>query len=103
MEVKCSKCGENKCSTEYYQDKRSNKDVVRQPCKECTKLKEKIKRDEYTLQEKCIPERKVCSCCKEDKDSSEFHKRKDTPTGLRDKCKVCYNKSARKYKEKVKI
>lgn len=95
MEVKCSKCGENKCSTEYYQDKRSDKGVVRQPCKECVKLKEKAKREEYTMQDKCIPDSKVCSCCGEEKPSSEFHKRKDTPTGLRGKCKECYNIRAR--------
>ncbi|AOQ26833.1 hypothetical protein [Vibrio phage S4-7] len=95
MEVECKSCNQVKNIEFYYLDKRSKNNKVRQPCKECMKAKEKAKRETYNSQEKCIPESKVCSCCEEEKPSSEFHKRKDTPTGLRDKCKECYNKNTK--------
>lgn len=95
METECKNCKQVKRNDCYYLDKRSKNNIVRQPCKECLKVKEKAKRESYNSQEKCIPDSKVCSCCNEDKPSSEFHKRKDTPTGLRDKCKECYNIRAR--------
>lgn len=96
METLCTSCKQIKDNTCYYLDKRSKNNAVRQPCKECSRAKEKVKREAYTSQEKCIPEYKVCSCCQEKKHNTEFHKREDTPTGLRDKCKECYNKNARK-------
>jgi 5-methylcytosine-specific restriction endonuclease McrA len=40
---------------------------------------------------------KVCSSCNETKESSEFHRRKDTKDGLQKYCKLCNNSQANRY------
>lgn len=93
----CNSCKENKPREDFYKNNKSTTGRVRQPCKDCTKGREKSKRQEYIDSEKNIPEYKVCSDCNTEKHNSEFHKRSDTPTGLRDRCKDCYNSSNRDY------
>lgn len=103
--VKCKVCKLDKEHSEYYKYNRGKVPKVRQPCKECSREAEKIKREKYKLSDKKIPEKKICNSCNIEKPSKEFHKRGDTPTGLRDKCKECYNIGGRLYyehnKEKV--
>lgn len=41
---------------------------------------------------------KVCSCCKIEKNESEFHKRKDKKDGLRADCKKCRSKKGALYR-----
>lgn len=95
--VLCSGCGLDKCSTSFYKNNRSKYGTVRQPCKDCTKKREIMKRQIYKMSEKEVPEYKLCSSCGVEKHNSEFHKRGDTPTGLRDRCKICYNSDSRGY------
>lgn len=40
---------------------------------------------------------KLCSKCGESKSPNEFHKRKDSPDGLRKECKICMNKKSLNY------
>lgn len=50
---------------------------------------------------------KTCSSCGEEKDYSEFHKRKGAKDGLRDQCKECKNQVRKKWEseniEKVRL
>jgi hypothetical protein len=43
---------------------------------------------------------KVCIICKESKDESEFYKRKGSPDGLRNDCKVCIKLRSKIYSKK---
>lgn len=95
--VKCTKCNIVKEKSDYY---KSNKysTGIRQPCKECCKAADKLKRKEYESgEDKTIPESKECNTCKVLKPSKDFHKRKDTPTGLRSDCKDCLNNKSKNY------
>ena len=100
--LKCNKCEVDKDVSEYYKDNRGKVSKLRQPCKQCNREAEKIKRERYKVQEKKIPEKKTCTSCCIEKPSECFHKRGDTPTGLRDKCKDCYNNGGRVYYESNK-
>ncbi|CAH9015170.1 putative HNH endonuclease [Vibrio phage 501E54-1] len=95
----CNGCKEAKSLTAFYKNNRSNTGKPRQPCKDCCKQREAEKRAEYSSVEKIIPEFKICSVCQLEKSSKYFHKRKDTPTGLRSDCKDCYNLKSKKYYE----
>jgi hypothetical protein len=97
----CSCCGEIKERSYYYNSKRYSTGI-RQPCKECVKEKGKSKRKEYQDSNKYIPKTKVCGTCKEEKSSSEFNKRIDTPTGLRFDCKECQSLDRHENYEKNK-
>ena len=45
---------------------------------------------------------KQCSKCREFRDESEFHKRRDKPIGLRPDCRHCQRKRVRCYANKVR-
>ena len=42
---------------------------------------------------------KTCSKCKEEKDLSEFYKKKEASDGVKSACKVCTNKKEKEYRE----
>lgn len=95
----CNGCKEAKSITDFYKNNRSKTGKPRQPCKDCCKQREAEKRAEYSSVEKITPEFKVCAVCDIEKSSKDFHKRTDTPTGLRSDCKECYNLKSKKYYE----
>lgn len=96
---KCTGCQVVKDITKFYKNNRSKTGKPRQPCKDCSKIREAEKRREYRENSKDIPLTKVCSVCLEEKSSEDFHKRIDTPTGLRSDCKDCYNNKSKLYYE----
>ena len=46
---------------------------------------------------------KKCRICKEVKELTEFHKKKDAPGGVRNECKDCVKDIQKKYKEAIEI
>lgn len=103
---KCSKCNEVKSVSEFNRTKRMN-DGYSSWCKSCNKEYRKIynqrtksKRKEYSKEyrSKVIPNQYqittlCCTKCNELKPVSDFHKRKDSPSGYRSHCKQCTHES----------
>jgi len=99
---KCSKCKEEKSSSEFYKC-RSHKDGLASRCKPCQReydiayysdnkdeirAKNKVYRKNRVINHtKC--EFKKCCECKEEKSSSEFHNNKGHKDNLSSKCKSC--------------
>lgn len=98
-EYKCNNCEQIKAKEFFYKNNKSKAGTPRQPCKCCTKERERIKRAEYQELLKIVPDFKICSVCQQEKPKEDFPKRSDTPTGLRSDCKECYNLKSREYYE----
>jgi len=108
----CTKCNQTKPISEFHKNKKL-KDGVNVWCKTCTKdyrksynknTKEKraTKSKQYRDSIKNKPKEtsiseKHCTYCNQIKPISEFHKRKDTPSGYRSHCKICTNNSNKKF------
>ena len=45
---------------------------------------------------------KICRICKDEKELSEFHKKKGTKDGHRNECKECVKELSKKYKDPIK-
>src|SRR3989304_3612584 len=87
----CSKCGEEKSVNEFWK-KRTSKDGFSARCKSCiketkTKNREKLFQEHKKYQLENPIDKKVCTCCKEEKLVSEFSKDKNSKDGLSFQCK----------------
>lgn len=87
----CTKCGEDKPKSGFYKQSRTKSTGVRQPCKECHKPLNYIKK-----------ESKICAKCGEEKLITEFYKDPMMKDGHSAKCKSCENKRAKVYRKKLK-
>ena len=92
----CTKCKENKCDTEFHNDKNST-DGLAQYCKPCKSAYGKRNKYERSVNDK------KCRVCLEIKPASEFHTQTSSTDGLQGKCKGCTFIVARKGKEKAGI
>ena len=84
----CTTCKETKDTSEFHKDK-GNKDGLYSWCKSCVKENDRKRGAYYAANPQPTPATKECSVCKETKDAAEFNKRKASPDGLMNKCKVC--------------
>lgn len=106
----CSKCKVEKDEVEFHKETNS-KDGLVSWCKSCVSIYGKIYRKPHAEENKqyqkeyrninknsnkIIPKLKVCSKCRIEKNSNEFHKDITTKDGLRSCCKDCYNKRCEK-------
>lgn len=101
---KCNNCGEIKPLIEFYR-KHTVKDGRMAICILCFKAKNKekylpIKLENKKKRELAINKRKllkICSGCKIEKDTSEFHRNKSNLDGFNCYCKECVSKKPKKY------
>lgn len=88
----CSKCGEEKDIDEFSNNK-SRRDGKLEQCKECARmyqieLRKTIKLNNLTNPPE-HPEKIKCSCCKQEKSTSEFYSDFSRKLGVSNKCKEC--------------
>src|SRR5688572_14980315 len=106
----CTKCKMEKRTTEFPKD-RSNKSGFFSWCKMCHNIKEKEFRQKYSRQEtRDVKEKKVCSCCKKEKNILEYSKNRCCKDGFAPGCKDCaykyhnaYSKARKQYDPKFKL
>ena len=86
----CSACKTIK-STELFFSNKSRKDGLHHSCKDCEKVRNKIKYDKNkTTTTQQIPQvTKQCSHCQIYKELHDFRKEKRNRDGHSNKCKVC--------------
>ena len=112
MEVckKCTKCKIDKSLIEFCRDK-SNKSGFFSWCKMCKNIQTKEFRQKYSqIENREIKEKKVCGCCKKEKNVIEYAKNRCCRDGLANKCKHCdykynyaYIKARRRYDSEFKL
>jgi hypothetical protein len=88
MGKKCNKCLIEKDFTDFHKDKKS-KDGFYGECKECRKIKSKYNYHINKNNEKIEITFKICSSCKIEKSTNNFHKQIGTKDGYRVICKEC--------------
>ena len=99
-----------KSLTEFYKDK-SNKSGYHSSCKMCQNIKTKELRQKYSrLETREIKDKKVCSCCKKEKNVLEYSKNRCCKDGFASECKDCkykynnaYFKARRRYDPEFKL
>src|SRR5688572_26275661 len=93
----CNKCSMEKNLTEFHKAK-NNKSGHQYSCKTCANIKAKEFRLKYSqLKTREIKEKKVCSCCKDEKTILEYVKNKCCRDGFDSECKKCKNKYNKAY------
>jgi len=102
---KCSRCKQEKSESEFYNCSR-NKDGLRNECKECKSIDQKIYREKKRPKKDVLPNHlKRCFGCKEIKDRSEFTQKRTQLDGLCTYCKSCKKlmsqQSYQRNKEKI--
>ena len=71
----CTKCKMEKSLTEFHKDK-SRKSGYHSSCKTCKNIKAKELRQKYSrLETREIKDKKVCSCCKKEKNILRIYKK----------------------------
>ena len=99
----CSKCKLQKSLTEFCKDKRS-KSGRRSSCKICSNIIGKEWRQKYSqIANKETKDKKVCGCCKEERNIQEFSKNKSAKDGFESECKACKNKYNNAYSKARKL
>lgn len=96
---KCSRCKEIKNDKEYFKN-RKNKDGLQKKCKICLMYLQKESRknnQKKNLSAVDTPKTKICSKCKIEKESIEFHKATIRKDGLDYHCKDCSSKRGRQF------
>ena len=88
MGKKCNKCLMEKDFTDFHKD-RGSKDGFYCECKECRKIKSKYNYLINKNNEKIVITSKICSSCKMEKSTNNFHKQIGTKDGYRSMCKEC--------------
>src|SRR5688572_5744717 len=91
MEVNkvCTKCQVKKNLTEFSKDRRS-KSGHQSSCKICQNIKAKELTLKYSRQEtREIKDKKVCGCCKREKNVFEYPKNRCCKDGFDGECKNC--------------
>lgn len=106
---KCAKCGKKyPPTTEYFHSEPKNKDGLKGTCKECISKYDKVKNTKKYKEsmlikkaEDILSNTKTCSECGEtfSRTSEFFPPRKESPDGLRSKCRKCNTKHKRMYNE----
>src|SRR5688572_17335984 len=85
----CSKCQIEKSLTEFYKDK-TKKCGYRMSCKKCHNIISKELTQKYSsLETREIKKKKVCSCCKQEKNVFEYPKNRCCKDGFDGECKNC--------------
>src|SRR5688572_13889762 len=106
----CTKCIMEKRLNEFPKDKR-NKSGYCSICKTCKNIKTKELRQKYSrLDTREMKEKKVCSCCKKEKNIIEYVKNRSRKDGFYSECKECkrkhynaYKKARKQYDPKFKL
>src|SRR5688572_3926923 len=99
MEVNkvCTNCKMEKSLTEFHKNKRS-KSGHQSCCKICKNIKAKEFRQKYSqIENREEKDKKVCSCCKKQKNVSEYVKNRCCKDGFDGECKECKNKYKKAY------
>lgn len=86
---KCSKCKQEKQLSEFCKRKTS-KDGLDGQCKECKNDNSNKYMENLLKAKNAVPNKKLCSRCGQEKESSEYYGSKRTPDGLRHICKHCW-------------
>ncbi len=104
----CVICKENKKGTEYWKHKKSCIDCCKKTNKKYyNNSSDKLKKQTKIYREKLktntelinIPDKKICSSCKKEKNNNEFGLTKLTKCGLNSQCKLCRANKAKKYRK----
>lgn len=93
----CTKCGIEKDIILFHKDN-TKKDGLSPSCKECKIIQQK----KFRSSERCIDtylKNKICTCCKENKEVSNFSKDKTRGDGLNVRCKSCSKIKSVVYKQ----
>src|SRR5688572_27107022 len=99
----CTKCKLKKNLTEFCKDKRS-KSGHRSSCKICSNIINKEWRQKYSqIANKETKDKKVCGCCKEERNIQEYSKNRYAKDGFESECKVCKNKYHNAYSKARKL
>lgn len=107
---KCCKCKQLVELSNFR--KRSDRDGLRACCKSCEKLYQKYNKEKRKIyneklksrdfSELKLPDSKICSVCKTEKDVKQFSKLKTTASGLNSACKDCDKQKRLKNEERLK-
>src|SRR5688572_11032848 len=93
----CTKCKMEKSLAEFNKDK-SNKSGFFSWCKSCQNIQRKEFAQKYSrLETREMKEKKVCSCCKKEKNVIEFVKNRSRKDGFDGECKICKYKYYHSY------
>src|SRR5688572_25758500 len=93
----CTKCKMQKSLAEFNKDK-SNKTGFFSWCKSCQNIATKERTQKYSrLETREKKDKKVCSCCKKEKDVLEYSKNRCKKDGFDNLCKDCKNKYKKEY------
>src|SRR5688572_9090690 len=85
----CTKCKMEKSLIDFYKDK-TKKCGYRMSCKKCYNIISKELTQKYSsLETREIKEKKVCSCCKKEKNVFEYPKNRCCKDGFDGECKIC--------------
>jgi hypothetical protein len=98
----CSRCKNEKELNMFYKRKTSI-DGLRSECKECLRIycgKYKEGYKENNLKSVIVLSKKICSKCKIEKYSDEYHRKLNNKDGLSYNCKQCASLENKVYKEK---
>lgn len=91
---KCSTCKQKKQKSDFCKRK-SSKDGLDSQCKKCKKDYYNRYIENLSMAQNAIPNKKLCSRCGQEKESSEYYRSKKNPDGLRHICKPCWSATSK--------